>query len=157
MMKFKRLIYASKGLVFLTVLSGALVAGTDAGLGYNSWPKMADKWIPDDLLARQPLWKNFFENPTTVQFDHRRLGELTFCFLTGCWLYSRRLPLSPRMRMAINCVQLAATTQVILGITTLINFVPTHLASTHQAGALTLLSTVIWLAYELKLIKYIRK
>ncbi|MFG1588264.1 COX15/CtaA family protein [Staphylococcus aureus] len=25
--------------------SGAFVAGLDAGLVYNTWPKMADKWI----------------------------------------------------------------------------------------------------------------
>lgn len=34
---------------------------------------MADKWIPDDILAMSPSIKNFFENPTTVQFDHRIL------------------------------------------------------------------------------------
>ena len=157
MVRFRRIAHAGKSLVFLTALSGALVAGIDAGLTYNSWPKMADKWIPDDLLARYPLWKNFFENPTTVQFDHRRLGEITYCVLTAAWLYSRRLPLSPRMRTAVNCVQLAATAQVLLGITTLLTYVPTSMASIHQAGALTLLSTAIWLTHELKFIKYLPK
>lgn len=54
-------------------LSGAFVAGLDAGLVYNSFPKMADRWIPDDLLAFSPTFKNIFENPTTVQFNHRIL------------------------------------------------------------------------------------
>ena len=49
------------------------MAGLDAGLVYNSWPKMADKWVPDDLMAFDPKWKNIFENPTTVQFNHRHL------------------------------------------------------------------------------------
>ena len=100
--------------------------------GYNSWPKMADRWIPDDLLARNPKWKNFFENPTTIQFDHRHLGEFVFFLVSGCWLYSRRLPLNSRMRLAVNFMQIAATTQVVLGILTLLNYVPTHLASAHQ-------------------------
>lgn len=52
---------------------GAFVAGLDAGLVYNTYPKMSDKWIPDDLLAFSPKWKNFFENSTAVQFDHRWL------------------------------------------------------------------------------------
>ena len=52
---------------------GAFVAGLDAGLTYNSWPKMAERWIPDDLLSYSPKWKNIFENPTTVQFNHRHL------------------------------------------------------------------------------------
>lgn len=71
--RFKRLIYSTKGLVFVTALSGAFVAGMDAGLIYNTFPKMADKWIPDDILAISPVLQNFTENPTTVQFDHRIL------------------------------------------------------------------------------------
>lgn len=71
--RFKGLIHSTKGLIFFTALSGAFVAGMDAGLIYNTFPKMADKWIPDDILAVVPLWKNFTENPTTLQFDHRIL------------------------------------------------------------------------------------
>lgn len=58
------------------LLPGAFVAGLDAGLVYNSFPKMGERWIPDDLLAFSPALKNFFENPTTVQFDHRILASL---------------------------------------------------------------------------------
>ena len=54
-------------------LTGAFVAGLDAGLVYNSFPKMGENWIPDDILAFAPKWINFTENPTTVQFDHRVL------------------------------------------------------------------------------------
>ena len=61
-------------IVNLTPLpSGAFVAGLDAGLVYNSYPKFADRWIPSDLFALEPKWKNFFENPTTTQFVHRIL------------------------------------------------------------------------------------
>lgn len=71
--RFRRLIHSTKGLVFVTALSGAFVAGMDAGLIYNTFPKMADKWIPDDILAISPVLRNFTENPATVQFDHRIL------------------------------------------------------------------------------------
>ena len=54
-------------------VSGAFVAGLDAGLVYNSYPKMADKWIPDDIMAFSPKARNITENPTTVQFNHRML------------------------------------------------------------------------------------
>lgn len=74
--RFKRLMHSTKGLVFFTALSGAFVAGMDAGLIYNTFPKMADKWIPDDILAVSPVLRNFTENPTTVQFDHRILVKL---------------------------------------------------------------------------------
>lgn len=49
------------------------MAGLDAGLVYNSFPKMGDKWIPDDILQIEPVLSNITENPTTVQFDHRIL------------------------------------------------------------------------------------
>ena len=52
------------------------MAGLDAGLVYNSWPKFADRWIPSDLWAFHPKWKNLFENHTTVQFNHRHLVRL---------------------------------------------------------------------------------
>ena len=61
-------------IIFTTALAGAFVAGLDAGLVYNSFPKMADRWIPQDLFVFEPKWKNFFENPTMVQFQHRVLG-----------------------------------------------------------------------------------
>ena len=59
---------------------GAFVAGLDAGLVYNSFPKMAGRWIPEDWLNVSPKYKNFFENPSTVQFDHRILVQ----FLLVC-------------------------------------------------------------------------
>lgn len=71
--KLKRLVHSTKGLIFFTALSGAFVAGMDAGLIYNTFPKMADRWIPDDIFAVSPVLRNFTENPTTVQFDHRIL------------------------------------------------------------------------------------
>nr|XP_006824222.1 PREDICTED: cytochrome c oxidase assembly protein COX15 homolog [Saccoglossus kowalevskii] len=83
-------------MIFTTALSGAFVAGLDAGLLYNSYPKMADKWIPDDILALSPTWRNFFENPTTVQFDHRLLGTTTATIVGLLWFYAKRVPLHPR-------------------------------------------------------------
>ena len=68
---FRKLAIGTKGLVFATLVSGAFVAGLDAGLTYNSFPLMAGKVIPDDLFAYAPWLSNFTENPTTVQFDHR--------------------------------------------------------------------------------------
>lgn len=154
LVKFKRCAYGLTGAVFLTALSGALVAGMEAGLTYNSWPKMADRWIPTDLFSKNlPIWRNFLENSTTVQFDHRWLGQLTFLLASGTWLYSRRLPLTPRLRLASNMVMMLACFQLSLGVTTLLLYVPKHLAATHQSGALALLTSSLWLAHELKLVR----
>jgi len=138
------------GLIFTTALAGAFVAGLDAGLVYNSFPKMADRWIPTDLFAHEPKWRNFFENPTMVQFQHRILGMST---LTAIVLYAfamRRLPLPSRARLAVDSLVAMSCVQVSLGIATLLLYVPTSLAAVHQSGSLALLSFAIWLSTEIK-------
>ncbi|XP_035208616.1 cytochrome c oxidase assembly protein COX15 homolog [Stegodyphus dumicola] len=157
LLKFRRFAHGAKGLIFLTAFSGAFVAGIEAGLVYNSFPKMADRWIPSDITAFSPLWRNITENPTTTQFNHRILGETVFCAVTGLWWYSRKLPLSPRARLAVNCMFAMALIQVSLGIATLLMQVPKPLAASHQSGALALLSTAIWLTHELRILKMIPK
>eukprot|EP00051_Salpingoeca_urceolata_P016795 m.225104 g.225104 ORF g.225104 m.225104 type:complete len:456 (-) comp18783_c1_seq1:128-1495(-) len=144
---------ASRGmvaLVFFTALSGAFVAGMDAGLVYNSFPMMGDRWIPEDMWRLKPWWLNFLENDTTVQFDHRVLGVTTVSAVTALWALARPAPLHPRARMAVNALFVMAYAQVALGISTLLWFVPTPLAATHQAGSVTLLSFALWLAHELR-------
>lgn len=37
------------------------------GHAYNTFPKMGDTWIPDDIFDLKPLIRNFFENTSTVQ------------------------------------------------------------------------------------------
>ncbi|XP_038070786.1 cytochrome c oxidase assembly protein COX15 homolog [Patiria miniata] len=142
--------HGTMALVFVTALSGAFVAGLDAGLVYNSFPKMADKWVPDDIMAIQPKYKNVFENPTTVQFDHRILGTTTASAVVGMWLLARKVPLPARANLAVNCMLAMSAAQITLGICTLLYFVPTELAAAHQSGSLTLLSLAIWFAHEIR-------
>ena len=58
------------------------MAGLDAGLVYSSFPKMADRWIPEDLWTQTPWYKNMFENLTTTQFNHRILLSISFLIYT---------------------------------------------------------------------------
>ncbi|KPP68988.1 COX15 protein-like [Scleropages formosus] len=146
----RRFARGTGGLVFLTALSGAFVAGLDAGLVYNSFPKMGERWVPDDLLAFSPFLKNFFENPTTVQFDHRILGICTVTAITGLYLFSRRMVLPRRAKIALSCLLAMAYAQVGLGISTLLFYVPTPLAATHQSGSLALLTLAMWVLAELR-------
>ncbi|XP_072932947.1 heme A synthase COX15 [Epargyreus clarus] len=146
-----------KAMAFFTAVSGAFVAGLDAGLVYNSFPKMGDRWIPEDILAFTPTLRNFTENPTTVQFDHRVLGTTTLAVATALWLMSRGKPLSPMARRVAHGVGAMAWLQVGLGLLTLLHYVPTPLAAAHQSGSLMLLSLAIWLTHEIKLLKYIPK
>ncbi|XP_076166028.1 heme A synthase COX15 isoform X2 [Ptiloglossa arizonensis] len=155
--RFKILVHSTKGLVFLTALSGAFVAGMDAGLIYNTFPKMANKWLPDDILAISPTWKNFTENPTAVQFDHRLLGIASLFLITYIGIASRNHTLPGNTKKAIAAVLCAGYLQVLLGISTLLYHVPIPLAASHQSGSLLVLSTMTWLCHELKYLKNIVK
>ncbi|CAJ0950775.1 unnamed protein product, partial [Mesorhabditis belari] len=148
--KLKALTHTSKGFMFATAIMGAFVAGLDAGLVYNSWPKFANDWIPPNLLARAPKWKNFFENDVTVQFIHRNLAYLTLVSITLTWLCGRRMGLTKRARWALNASMGMVYVQAALGITTLLNYVPVWLAALHQSGSMALISFVLWLGTELK-------
>ncbi|XP_068817969.1 heme A synthase COX15 isoform X3 [Capricornis sumatraensis] len=130
--------------------AGAFVAGLDAGLVYNSFPKMGESWIPEDLFTFSPLLRNVFENPTMVQFDHRVLGITSVTAITVLYFLSRRIPLPRRTKIAATTLLALAYTQVGLGISTLLMYVPTPLAATHQSGSLALLSVALWLMNELR-------
>ncbi|XP_017889518.1 cytochrome c oxidase assembly protein COX15 homolog [Ceratina calcarata] len=155
--RFRMVVHSTKGLVFFTALSGAFVAGMDAGLIYNTFPKMANRWIPDDILAVSPRWKNFTENPTTVQFDHRILGITTLSLITYIGIASRKYKLPGNAKRAVIAVLCAGYLQVVLGITTLLYHVPLPLAASHQSGSLIVLSSMIWLCHELKYLRYVLK
>ncbi|RDL36971.1 Cytochrome c oxidase assembly protein COX15 [Venustampulla echinocandica] len=146
-------------LVFATAMSGGLVAGLDAGMIYNEFPRMGTGLAPpkseiwSSFYSRREdgsdlWWRNMLENPSLVQLDHRILATTTFTAILSLWAYSR---FNPRVRAALpnTCrkgmlgVVHLVFMQVALGISTLIYLVPLPLAAMHQAGSLALLTGVL--------------
>lgn len=152
-LKFRKFAHVTKGWIFITALSGALVAGLDAGLHYSSFPKMGDHWIPPEILRFSPTLRNFTENPVTVQFDHRIMGTTSLVLASTAALLSRRIALPGQARSAALALGGFAWMQVGLGISTLLMYVPVWLASMHQCGSLVTLSAAIWLSHELRHLK----
>jgi cytochrome c oxidase assembly protein subunit 15 len=138
------------GLIFLTVLSGGFVAGLKAGFAYNTFPLMAGHLIPEGLFTLEPLWRNFFENVTTVQFDHRLLATLLFFLIPILWWVARRANLPLRTRWGLHIFLIILGIQITLGISTLLLHVPTPLAVAHQGGALILLTAALFVSHELQ-------
>ncbi|OYV76458.1 MAG: heme A synthase [Chromatiales bacterium 21-64-14] len=137
-------------LVFVTMLAGGFVAGLKAGFAYNTFPLMDGRWVPLNMFLLQPFWRNFFENIATVQFDHRVLAILTFLSVCSLWLVARRYTLARRARIGLNLWVAMVFVQVGLGISTLLLYVPTPLASAHQAGAVALLTLAVFTVHELR-------
>ncbi|MDZ7751025.1 MAG: COX15/CtaA family protein [Gammaproteobacteria bacterium] len=149
----RRLAYGVTGLIAVTMLSGGFVAGLRAGLAYNTFPLMNGQWVPDGLLSMDPIWRNLFENITTVQFDHRLLAAVTSIAIVMLWLASLRRRLPTALQAASHVLLLLLAFQVTLGITTLLLHVPVPLAAAHQAGALALLTAALFLTHGLTKVK----
>ena len=137
-------------LIGVTILSGGFVAGLKAGKIYNTFPMMGDTWIPPGIGALTPTWRNLFDNPATVQFDHRLLALTTFTVVVLFGLALWRQSLHPRVRRATFLLLAAVLAQVSLGVLTLILHVPVVLAVGHQATGLALLTASLYLAHALK-------
>ncbi|MQL86907.1 hypothetical protein Taro_019440 [Colocasia esculenta] len=148
--KVRKLVLPVSVIVGITAVSGAFVAGNDAGHAYNTFPKMGDSWIPDDIFSMEPLLRNCFENTSTVQLNHRILASTSLLSVGGLWLATRKIDMHPAIQSLIRSTLGMAALQVTLGISTLLSYVPVTLASAHQAGALTLLSLVILLAHTVR-------
>ena len=146
---YKRATMGLMALVFVTILSGGFVAGLKAGHAYNTFPLMDGHWIPQVMFMQEPLWRNFFENIATVQFDHRLLAMLVFVSVMLFWLLTLRQPFPRHVRIGLHLLVAAVLLQVALGISTLLLHVPVALAATHQAGALLLLTAVLFINQRL--------
>ena len=136
-------------LISTQMLAGALVAGTDAGMGYNTWPLIDGAFVPPGLGEASPWYLNLFENPLTVQFEHRMLGYAVVLAALGqlAWLALKGAA-QPLLGSALT-LALFALLQAALGVWTLLLSVPIALGLAHQAGAIALFSVALyhfWLA-----------
>ena len=112
----------------------------------------------DELFAATAgaggTWRNFFENPTTVQFDHRVLALSTYLATALLFASSRRAAvcaaLPPAALRATAAAFAMVNVQAALGISTLLYLVPAPLAAMHQAGSVMLLSTVLHVVLALR-------
>lgn len=138
-------------LVVITVLSGGLVAGLKAGYIYNTFPLMDGHLLPPGFLMQEPAIRNVFENPVTVQFNHRLLAMLVLLVVAWTWWRALALgaALPPGTRLAFHALLAAVGLQLALGISTLLLKVPVALGAAHQGGAAVLLTALLAVLHQL--------
>ena len=134
-------------LCYVQLALGALVAGIDAGRGYNDWPLMNGNWIPDDLFDYVPFITNFFENPGLVQFNHRMTAYLLFVAVCLVWWSNRKSPYT-KIRVASNYLMVIVVAQMLLGIFTVLYSAPLSLASIHQFTAILFILAYVNLFFK---------
>jgi cytochrome c oxidase assembly protein subunit 15 len=132
-------------LVLVQIYLGALVAGSRAGLIYNTWPLIDGAVVPDlsRLFFEQPWWRNFFENTLLVQFNHRMLAYAIFALAILHVVDVVRAARGGAVLTGALVLASIITLQAAIGILTLLHVVPLGLALLHQAMAVVTLAVAI--------------
>jgi cytochrome c oxidase assembly protein subunit 15 len=132
-------------LVLLQIYLGALVAGLDAGLVFNTWPQIDGALIPsaERLWFGMPAWRNLFENTLTVQFDHRMVA---YALWIAAMLHVVDVVRARRGGAVLNgalALACAVTLQAGIGVVTLLHQAPLSLALLHQVTAIAVLTIAV--------------
>ncbi|MFT6631144.1 MAG: cytochrome c oxidase assembly protein subunit 15 [Bacteriovoracaceae bacterium] len=129
-------------LVILQIIYGAFVAGLDAGLTHNTFPKMGRDWIPGEFVGLRSDFLGVFENVVIVQFIHRSIAWLLL--IVGFTLFRKSLKLDDFMqKKAIKLLLGMLLVQFVIGVMTILYVVPITLASLHQIGACILVLLMV--------------
>ena len=144
--KFRNIIRFGLVILIIQIVWGAFVAGLDAGWIHNTWPTMNEgKWIHETVYIEQnPVWRNFVEGKSGVQFVHRYMAYVVVGFIFYIWYKSRSMALTLPQQKGINALLILVFVQFILGVFTLIYAVPVWLGVAHQVGAFFLLTAMTY-------------
>lgn len=127
---------------FVQITWGAFTAGLNAGYIYNTFPLMNGEWIPLEAWVIQPVFMNLLENPATVQWTHRIFGTLLGMLIVGLWVRTRSADVSPALKLKAHLLLGLMALQYLLGVLTLLFYVPIALGVIHQAGAM-----LVWIGW----------
>ena len=146
----RNIIRIGMAILLIQIIWGAFVAGLDAGLIHNHWPLMNEgEWIHETVYTEQvPLWKNFVEGKSGVQFVHRYMAYAVVAMIFFIWYKTRKLQLSFPQKNGINTLLFLVLTQFTLGVFTLILHVPVVLGVLHQVTAFFLLAAMTFVLHR---------
>lgn len=143
--------------LIVQIIYGAFTAGYAEGDNtkirpghiFNTWPKMGDSWVAEQVYMKDGVLANILENPSGIQFMHRTLAIFVVVLVCVLWYKSDKLKLSKQQLMGINMLIYGVTVQFILGVLTLLYNVPVVMGALHQTGAFFLFLSCIYLMFHL--------
>jgi cytochrome c oxidase assembly protein subunit 15 len=143
--------------LIIQIIYGAFTAGYVEGDAshvrpghiFNTWPKMGDSWMPEQVTLKDTFAANIMENASGIQFVHRTLAIVVVLLICLIWYRSSKLTLTNAQHKGITALIYGVTVQFILGVLTLVYKVPVILGALHQTGAFFLFASSIFLIYHL--------
>ncbi len=147
---FRNIIRVGMAVLLIQIIWGAFVAGLDAGWIHNHWPLMNEgKLIHETVYTEQvPLWRNFVEGKSGVQFVHRYMAYVVVAVIFYIWFKARKLQLTVPQKNGVNLLMILVLVQFILGVFTLILQVPVVLGVLHQVTAFFLLAGMTFVLHR---------
>ena len=141
---YRNLIRISLIILFIQIIYGAFVAGLDAGFIHNYWPMMSEgKFMHETvLIEKTPVYKNFIEGRSGVQFVHRILAFIVVLSVVIIYLKGKKIAVSNHQLNGLNSLLVLVGLQSLLGVLTILLQVPLWLGIAHQIGAFLLLSSM---------------
>jgi heme a synthase len=154
----RRSAWVMYGVAFFQIALGAMMSGTKAGLFFPTWPDMHGEYLPAVFFdGSHWVTESFLQYdtnpfmPALIQFLHRNTAYLlTILVLWYAWRVLRQ-PAASDDKRTIWVLLAVLSVQVLLGIFTLINcvgMIPVDLGVLHQAGAVLLISVLLWVCYK---------
>ncbi len=93
-------------------------------------------------IEQNPVWKNFVEGKSGVQFIHRTLAYIVVALIGLIWYRTRKVNRTPLQTRGVRLLVLLVFVQFILGVFTLLLHVPVILGVLHQVVAFFLLAAI---------------
>lgn len=142
--KFRNLVRWGLAILLVQIIYGAFVAGLDAGLIHNHWPFMNEGKLIHETVYTEltPVYKNFIEGRSGVQFVHRTFAYVVVTIILIIWYRAKRMTLIKYQNYAVNALFIMVGVQFLLGVLTIIYAVPVWLGVLHQVGAFFLLTAM---------------
>lgn len=138
-------------LLVLQMAYGSFTAGLKAGHVSNSWPLMMGQLVPAGMLDQvQPPALNLVGAPLTVVFIHRWLAFGVLLAAVIVYAVIRMQKPGREVSTALSVLMVLVVLQIILGITVVLSNVEIALALLHQANALALFITLVYLLNRLR-------
>jgi cytochrome c oxidase assembly protein subunit 15 len=155
--KIKKLSILFFCVLITQIIYGAFTAGYVEGNAskirpghiFNTWPKMGENWIPEQVYMKPTFLQNILENASGIQFMHRTLAILVVILLCVLWYKSTKIKLNKFQNLGISLLIFGVTVQFILGILTLLYHVPVIMGALHQTGAFFLFASCVYLIFQL--------
>jgi len=141
---YRNLIRIGLAILFIQIIYGAFVAGLDAGFIHNHWPMMSEgKFMHETvLIEKTPVYKNFIEGRSGVQFIHRILAFFVIISVAIIYIKGKNMTISNHQLNGLNSLLILVGIQSLLGVLAILLQVPLWLGIAHQIGAFLLLSSM---------------